>query len=236
MTLFLVIVTAGLIYAACAYDLNLFWFIGAAVLVQILRNVLWPKEPELGHDERQKQLVMKDFFSSMRYSPWSKFFSSELAKEKLQETNEIIIKALYEAIQDELEVEHDETYCKNLQYVLIDIRQEIANRQIEAYRHSKREKKGNYARIYANSLELPLTSMNLSDEEALKNATQYSTAELVHVVLDVPDEIFDTTAELTTGRDEEMEAYYHNNLRKIEFVLRLELAKRFLESKGERTI
>lgn len=227
---FLIIVTAGLIYAACVFEPNLFWILGAAALVEIAYDVFWKGKPELSHDEEQIKLVLERFFSEMKHSPWSKRFDQEVVRERLETLSELFIKALYKGIQEELKEETDEIYCKNLQFTLIDIRQEIANRQIEAYRHAKREKKGNYARIYADSLEAQLLHENLNDEEALKTVAQYSDAELVFAVLDTPEEIHNTTAELTTGREEEMEAYYHNNLRRIEFLLRIELAKRFLEN------
>ena len=229
MFIFTIIVTVGLIYAACVYEPNLLWFIGAATLLQVIHNMLWPQEAETKNDPYQS--VMDKFFSDMRYSPWSKFFSTNDVKEKLQTTNEQIIKKLYQAVQNELKDVDNETYCKNLQFVQICICQEITNRQIEAYRHSRKDTENNYAKTYADSLEFPLTSSNLSDEEALKNAGQCSDADLVHVILDVPDQIRNTTAELTVGREEEMERYYHNNLRKIEYLFRLELAKRFLEKK-----
>ena len=231
MIAFWIIIAAGLIYAACAFELNLLWFFAAAVVVQVVCDLIRRKNPELSHDEEQEKLVYENFFSEMKYSPKSKLFDSHLVREKLQGYNELLIKSLYRTIQKKLETETDEVYCKNLQYTLIDIRQEVANRQIEAYRHAKREKEGNYARIYSHSLNAPLLKENLSDEEALKTVAKYSDAELVFVVLDTPEEISYTTAEITTGREEEMEAYYHNNLRKIEFLLRLELAKRFLERK-----
>ena len=229
MFIFTIILTVGLIYAACMYEPNLLWFIGAAILLQLIHNMLWPQEAETKNDPYQS--VMEKFFSELKYSPWSKFFSIDEVKEKLQNTNEQIIKKLYWAILNELEVEGEEPYCNNMQFVLIEIRQEITNRQIEAYRHSRKDTENNYAKAYADSLEFPLTSSDLSDEEALKNACQCSDADLVHVILDVPDLIRNTTAELTTGREEEMEHYYHNNLHKIEYLFRLELAKRFLEKK-----
>ncbi len=230
MTLFAIIVTVGVIYAACMYDPELLWVIGVACVAQFIRNLL-KTEPELSQKQTQDRLVYNDFFKGMRYSPWSKYFSINEAKEKLQQTtNEMVIKALYHEILDDLEIEDDKTYCNNMHYVLIEIRQEIANRQIEAYRHGKPKGDTNYAQNYAASLGVSLTSSELTDEEALKNAGQCSTADLVYVILDVPEQISNTTAELTTGREEEMEGYYHNNLRKIEYLLRLELAKRFLES------
>jgi hypothetical protein len=73
-----------------------------------------------------------------------------------------------------------------------------------------------------------LYNHNLSDEEALLAVNKFSDAELVFTVLDIPSEILNSTSEHTCGREEEMEAYYHNNLRRIEFLLRNELAKRFL--------
>ena len=106
---------------------------------------------------------------------------------------------------------------------------ELADRQIEAYRHSKREVDGNYARVFATSISANLFSENLTDEQVLENVAKIPyNADLVHIVLDTDREVFDSTSEITTGSEEEMERYYHNNLRKIQFLLRQELAKRVI--------
>ena len=55
-----------------------------------------------------------------------------------------------------------------------------------------------------------------------------SAKDLVKIALSIPKEIFNTTSEIATGREEDAEAYYHNNLRKIECAIRVLLAKRVL--------
>lgn len=45
----------------------------------------------------------------------------------------------------------------------------------------------------------------------------------------IPTEISYTTAEITTGREEEMEAHYHNNLRRIQGMMQKELKLRMNE-------
>lgn len=229
MIAFLIVITVGLIYAALMYETNLLWFVAAAALIQFFFDVIKEKKTDPAGERSKSQLAMEKFFSDLKYSPWSKFFDHPAAREQLQSLSDVRLKAVFFGIQEELKTESDALYCSNLQSLAIDIRQELAARMIEAYSHSKREKQGNYARIYANSLDFPLLSQELKDTEALENVAQYSDAELVFAILDTAKEIESTTAELTTGREEEMEAYYHNNLRKIEFLLRGELARRALE-------
>lgn len=233
MNIYSIIVTFGMIYAAWTFEPNLLWVIGAAALIQLVYNFFWKDKPETHAEDGSTSTEAEIFFNGLKYSPWSKLFDGYEAKEKLKELSDVRIKAVYQGIQNELQDEDDEICCKNLRYVVAEIQQEIADRKVEAYRRTRRKYKSNYARIYADSLEEHLLSKNLTDEQALKTAAKFSDAELVFVILDTPKQIFDTTAELTTGREEEMEAYYHNNLRRIEFLLRLELAKRFLESEAK---
>ena len=233
MNTYSIIVTFGMIYAAWTFEPNLLWVIGAAALIQLVYNVFWKDKPETHAEDEPTSTEAEIFFNGLKHSPWSKLFDGYEAKEKLKELSDVRIKAVYQGIQNELQDEDDEICCKNLRHVVAEIQQEIADRKVEAYRRTRRKYKSNYARIYADSLEEHLLSENLTDEQALKTAAKFSDAELVFVILDTPKQIFDTTAELTTGREEKMEAYYHNNLRRIEFLLRLELAKRFLESEAK---
>ena len=207
------------------YDLNLFWFLGVGALAQIFYNLL-----QTSREQNKDQDVMKNFFAEFKDSPYSKLFDTELAREKIQDMSNLLCKSLYRSLENELYMTEDETYSANLQFLMIDIRQKITDQQIEAYRYCKRKKEGNYANIYASSLKLPLYKEELSDKEALQIVDQYSDAELSFVVLDTDGEILNTTSEHTCGREEEMESYYHNNLRRIQFLLRKELAKRYLES------
>lgn len=223
MTVFLFIAAVGLVYAACMYEPHLFWFLGVGALAQIFYNLL-----QTSREQNKDQDVMKNFFAEFKDSPYSKLFDTELAREKIQEMSNLLCKSLYRSLENELYMTEDETYSANLQFLMIDIRQKITDQQIEAYRYCKRKKEGNYANIYASSLKLPLYKEELRDKEVLNIVNQFSDAELVFTVLDIPSEILNSTSEHTCGREEEMEACYHNNLRRIEFLLRNELAKRFL--------
>lgn len=226
MVTFTIIVTVGLVCSACMYDLNLFWFLGIALIAHIFVKII-----KVSKDGMRDSKAMANFFSELEHSPESEKFSIEEVKEKFQEKGTLLIKSIYNSILNEIwDKEDEKTYCKNLRFILIEIRQEIAARQIEAHRYSKRKKKDNYARMYAHSLNFPLYQYELSDKEALQIVDQYSDAELSFVVLDTDGEILNTTSEHTCGREEEMESYYHNNLRRIQFLLRKELAKRYLES------
>ena len=51
----------------------------------------------------------------------------------------------------------------------------------------------------------------------------------------IPTEIFNTTSEITVGREEEMEAHYHNNLRHIKSMLQEELELRTKENPTSET-
>jgi hypothetical protein len=181
-------------------------------------------------EETQDLNAMETFFSELEHSPETEEFSVDEVKEKLKSTNVFFIKSIYNSILNELWYNENEIYCKNLRFILIEMNQEIADRKIGAHQYSKRKKDVNYAREYASSLNFPLYNHNLSDEEALLAVNKFSDAELVFIILDTNKEIMATTSEHTFGREEEMEACYHNNLRRIEFLLRKELAKRFFAS------
>ena len=243
MLVFVIIVTVGLIYAACVFEPNLLWFIGAAALVQIVINFIFKENKEhkkLYFPEDEVKVPLIEFTDSLRHSIMSKRFDQEEARERLTLAGARDLVAIYRGIKPMVDsfnltdvdedAKQDALQCiANLDAIGEIILNELADRQIEAYRHSKREVDGNYARVFATSISANLFSENLTDEQVLENVAKIPyNADLVHIVLDTDREVFDSTSEITTGSEEEMERYYHNNLRKIQFLLRQELAKRVI--------
>jgi hypothetical protein len=224
----MIIVTIGLGYAACKVDHGLWWFFVVAVLAQAVYCII-----KSFYKENQALNSMNIFFAELKHSPDSENFDNEEVRENLQRINAYMAKEIFLGIQNELTYQDDQIYIKNLLMVLNEIRQRVSDCRIEAFRYSKRKNSGNYACMYANSLNFPLSDQHLTDEKILKVAGQFSDAELVFIILDTSNEILNTTADYTTGRTEEMmEIYYHNNLRRIESVLRKELSERFLYAKN----
>ena len=243
MLVFVIIVTVGLVYAACVFEPNLFWFLGAATLLQIVVNFIFKEDEKhlkVASPEDEIKVPLIEFIDSLRHSTWSKLFDQEEAREKIKQMGIREVVAIYRGIKpvvdsfDFTDVDEDAKQeamrcIANLDAIREIILNEIADRQIEAYRHSRRDIDGNYAKIYARSLGADLYSENLTDEQALNGVANIPvSSDLVHIVLDTDKEIFDSTAEITTGSEAEMERYYHNNLRKIQFLLRQELAKRVI--------
>lgn len=249
MYAFSIIVALGLIYAACAYDANLLLFFGIAITLQIIVWLLkssFYKMEEKAPTGDQNYQNLYDFMCAMKFSPWSKFFNEYSVKGQLEKTETSRIVAVYRGIMQELivckaYVEADpsvvadqEYYVKNLQTIVRLIRAELVKRKIENHKDApkKQAATGNWAAYCAGKFDYSrLWQESLSVAEISSKVKAFSDEELVAVVLDTPKEILHTTSEYATGKEEEAEAHYHNNLRKIERVIRDILAKRMLGDK-----
>jgi len=250
MYAFSIIAALGLIYAACTYDVNLLLFLGVALVLQfivwLLKSACYKVEKEaITGDQNYNNL--HDFLSAMKFSPWSKFFNEYSVKDQLEKmrTSEIIgayrgiiqeIKSCKADLEADPSVAADqEYYVKNLNVIVRLIRAELAKREIENHEDApkKQAATGNWAAYCAGKFEdrCRLWHENLKVVKIYGVVKEMSNDELAAVVLDTGKEIFQTTAEHTTGKEEEAEAYYHNNLRKIERVIRVLLAKRVLGDK-----
>ena len=102
MLVFVIIVTVGLIYAACVFEPNLLWFIGAAAWVQIVVNFIFKENKEhkktyFPEDEVKVPLI--EFTDSLSYSVWSKFFNQEEVREKLKSAGTRELVAIYRGIK-----------------------------------------------------------------------------------------------------------------------------------------